>query len=146
MPGVSVLLKGTTTGTTTDADGKYTLSIDGTENAVLTFSFIGFLTQEIAVLNKTSIDVSLTEDITSLNEVVVTAFGIEREKKALGYSVSTVSAKEITAAGHTNFGSALYGRAPGVRVTSAPGGATSAVNIQVRGINSITNAKGRCNY
>lgn len=138
LPGVSVLLKGTTVGTTTDADGRYTLQVPGdVNNATLTFSFIGFTSQEVSVSGRTSIDVSLAEDITQLGEVVVTALGIAREKKALGYAVSPVSAEEITMAGNTNFASALYGRAPGVRVTTAPGGASSAVNVQIRGINSI---------
>jgi iron complex outermembrane recepter protein len=137
LPGVSVLVKGTTTGTTTNADGVYTLNAESND-PVIVFSFIGFKSVEVSAAGRTTIDVSLDEDITSLNEVVVTAFGIEREKKALGYSVSTVSTKEIMAVGNTNFASALYGKAPGVRVSSAPGGATSAVNIQIRGINSLS--------
>lgn len=136
IPGVSVLVKGTTQGTSTNNEGAYVLSVTD-KDAVLTFSFIGFKTTEVAVSARTVVDVALEEDVTSLNEVVVTAFGIEREKKALGYSVSTVSANDITAAGNTNFASALYGKAPGVKVSTAPGGATSAVSIQVRGINSI---------
>jgi iron complex outermembrane receptor protein len=137
LPGVSVLLKGTSAGTTTDAEGKYSLSISGSENPVLSFSFIGFATQEIQAGDRTTLDVSMNEDIAQLNEVVVTAFGIEREQKALGYGVSTVSSEQLTAAGNTNFASALYGKAAGVRVTTAPGGATSAVNVQIRGVNSI---------
>lgn len=137
LPGVSVLLKGTTSGTTTDADGRYTLVAGNTQDATIIFSFIGFTTQEVAVNNRTAVDVVMQEDLTQLNEVVVTALGIEREKKALGYAVSTVSAQELTASGNTNFASALYGKAPGVKISTAPGGATSAVNVQVRGINSI---------
>lgn len=137
LPGVSVLVKGTSVGTTTDADGKYSLAIGNNANAVISFSFIGFATQEIQVGDRTTIDVDMKEDINQLNEVVVTALGIEREQKALGYAVSTVSADQITAAGNTNFASALYGKAAGVRVTTAPGGATSAVNVQIRGVNSI---------
>lgn len=136
MPGVNVLVKGTTNGTSTDSNGDYSLSVDN-ESAVLVFSFIGFTSQEITVGSKTVIDVVLVEDASQLGEVVVTAFGIEREKKALGYAVSTVSGDEITAVGNTNFASALYGKAPGVKISTAPGGATSAVNVQIRGINSI---------
>jgi iron complex outermembrane recepter protein len=137
LPGVNVLVKGTTNGTTTDGDGGYSIEI-GSGDVILVFSFIGYASQEVAVNNRTSLDVVLEEDITSLNEVVVTALGISREKKALGYGVSTVSAEQLTAAGNTNFASALYGKAAGVRITTAPGGATSAVNVQIRGINSIS--------
>lgn len=136
LPGVSIVVKGTTKGTTTNADGYYNLNLDQNDQ-VLVFSFIGYKTIEESVNGRTVINVALEEDITSLGEVVVTAFGIQRETKSLGYSVSTVDAAEITAAGNTNFAAALYGKAPGVRVATAPGGATSAVNIQVRGINSI---------
>ncbi|SHH77632.1 iron complex outermembrane recepter protein [Chryseolinea serpens] len=142
LPGVSVLLKGSTTGTTTDSDGHFAIQVpEDDKNATLVFSFIGFATQEILVAGKTTIDVPLETDMTQLGEVVVTALGISREKKALGYATSTISSDQITAAGNTNFASALYGKAPGVRITTAPGGATSAVNVQIRGINSI-NAKG----
>src|SRR5689334_5408936 len=137
LPGVSVLLKGSTTGTTTDSDGHFTIQVpEDDKNATLVFSFIGFATQEILVAGKTTIDVPLETDMTQLGEVVVTALGISREKKALGYATSTISSDQITAAGNTNFASALYGKAPGVRITTAPGGATSAVNVQIRGINS----------
>jgi iron complex outermembrane receptor protein len=138
LPGVSVLLKGTTTGSTTDSEGRFSIQIPTNEKEpVLAFSFIGYATQEIPVNAQTSINVSMAEDITQLGEVVVTALGISRDKKALGYSVSAISSDQITAAGNTNFASALYGKAAGVRISSAPGGATSAVNVQIRGINSI---------
>ncbi|MBL0741115.1 SusC/RagA family TonB-linked outer membrane protein [Chryseolinea lacunae] len=136
LPGVNVLVKGTAQGTTTDSDGKYSLSVPD-NNAVLVFSFIGFVSKEIAVGSQTTVDIVMEDDARQLGEVVVTAFGIEREKKALGYSVASVNSEAITAAGNTNFASALYGKAPGVRISTAPGGATSAVNVQVRGINSI---------
>lgn len=138
LPGVSVLLKGSTTGTTTDSDGHFTIQVpEGDNNAILVFSFIGFASQEIQVGGRTTIDVPLETDMTQLGEVVVTALGISRDKKALGYATSTVSGDQINAVGNTNFASALYGKAAGVRITTAPGGATSAVNVQIRGINSI---------
>lgn len=139
LPGVSVLVKGTTVGTTTDADGRYSIQVTSQENPVLSFSFIGFVTQEIAVGGRTSIDVILEEDITQLGEVVVTSFGIPKETKSLGYATSTIQNKEITQTASPNFASALYGKAPGVRINTTPGGATSAVNITIRGVNSITN-------
>jgi iron complex outermembrane recepter protein len=137
LPGVSVLVKGTTMGTTTDVNGSYSLSISDVRNPVLSFSFIGFASQETEVGGRTVIDIALAEDVTQLGEVVVTALGIERDQKALGYSVAKVSSEQITIAGNTNFASALYGKAAGVRITTAPGGASSAVNVQIRGINSI---------
>jgi iron complex outermembrane recepter protein len=137
IPGVSVLQKGTTTGTTTDATGSFTINVTQ-RDAVLVFSFIGFTTQEVPVGDKTVVDVSLAEDITQLGEVVVTAMGISREKKSLGYATSTIDAKQLTQTATPNFGSALYGKAPGVRINTTPGGATSAVNITVRGVNTIT--------
>ena len=137
LPGVSVLVKGTTTGTITDVDGKYSLNVSDLQNTTLVFSFVGFVSEEIDLAGRAVIDVSLLPDIQRLNEIVVTALGIPREQKALGYSVSKISSEELTATGNTNFASALYGKAPGVKITSAPGGATSGVNVQIRGINSI---------
>ena len=139
LPGVSVLVKGTATGSTTDANGAYTISVADAQNAVLAFSFIGFTTEEVAVNGRAVIDVTLTEDVEQLGEVVVTAFGISRETKSLGYATSTINSKQLTQTAPPNFASALYGKAPGVRIATTPGGATSAVNITIRGVNSITN-------
>ncbi|EDM34579.1 putative outer membrane protein [Pedobacter sp. BAL39] len=135
VPGVSVKEKGTSKGTTTGSNGKYSISV--AEGAVLTFSMVGYTPKNVTVGAASSYNVSIEESAESLNEVVVTSLGIKREAKSLGYSVATVTAKEITQAGTTNFGSALYGKAAGVKVTTAPGGASSAVNIQIRGINSL---------
>ncbi|MFT2008477.1 SusC/RagA family TonB-linked outer membrane protein [Pontibacter sp. 13R65] len=137
LPGVTVLLKGTTTGTSTDIDGAYSLQVPN-GSGTLVFSFIGFLAKEVPVSNRAIIDVVLVSDSKTLNEVVVTALGISKDQRALGYATSTVSAQEITQAGNTNFASALYGKAAGVKITTAPGGATSGVNVQIRGINSLS--------
>lgn len=137
LPGVSILAKGTTTGTISDIEGNYTINVSDLQSATLVFSFVGFTTEEIDVAGRSVIDVTLVPDIQQLGEVVVTALGIPREQKALGYAVSKINSEEITAVGNTNFASALYGKAPGVKITSAPGGATSGVNVQIRGINSI---------
>lgn len=134
LPGVTVSVAGTTNGTQTDADGNF--SIQATSGAKLKFTMIGYLTQEVTVTGNV-INVNLKEDAGSLDEVVVTAMGIKREAKALGYAVSNITPKELTQAGTTNVATALYGKAPGVAVMAAPGGASSAVNIQIRGINSI---------
>ena len=132
LPGVTVLLKGTPTGTSTDTEGNYTLQAPN-GSGTLVFSFIGYITREVPVNNQATINVNLATDAKALGEVVVTALGIKREQRALGYATSTVTAKELTEAGNTNFASALYGKAAGVKITTAPGGATSGVNVQIRG-------------
>ncbi len=133
--GASIKIKGTSDGVATDENGAFTISVP--DDAVLVVSYVGFKTQEIPVSGKTAITVTLQPNQSVMNEVVVTALGIKREQKALGYAVSTITSEQITAAGATNFASALYGKAAGVKITTAPGGATSAVNIQIRGVNSL---------
>ncbi len=136
LAGVSILVKGTTKGTTTDATGNYTINV--AQGAVLVFRSLGFTTQEITVGSQAVINVSLEASSSSLDEVVVTALGVKKEQKSLGYATNTIKSDLITRTGSPNFASALYGKAPGVRIASAPGGATSAVNITIRGTNSIT--------
>lgn len=133
--GASVKIKGTSDGVATDENGAFTISVP--DDAVLLVSYVGFKTQEIPVNGKTAITITLQPNDKMMNEVVVTALGIKREQKALGYAVSTITSEQINAAGATNFASALYGKAAGVKITTAPGGATSAVNVQIRGVNSL---------
>jgi iron complex outermembrane receptor protein len=136
MPGVSVVVKGTSSGTATDTKGAYSLKVS--PNSTLIFSYIGFTNQEVAVGNRTLVDVVMQTDESVLNELVVTGFGISREQKALGYATSTIAAKDLTNVANTNVANALYGKAAGVRIAAAPGGSTSATNIVIRGVNSIT--------
>jgi len=136
IPGVNVVVKGTTTGTTTDLSGKYSIKADAGQ--ALQFSFVGYIAQEVVVGSEAIIDLKLEPSVEQLQGVVVTALGIRRDQKALGYAITSVNAKELTKTGSTNFGSALYGKAAGVRISAAPGGATSAVSINIRGINSLT--------
>src|SRR5258706_10240737 len=91
LPGVNILIKGTTTGTTTGADGKYTLQAPG--NATLGYSYIGYNFQEIPVGNHTNIDVTMAADVQSLSKVVVTAFGIEKQKKTVGFALHELGQK-----------------------------------------------------
>ncbi|SDM69531.1 SusC/RagA family TonB-linked outer membrane protein [Siphonobacter aquaeclarae] len=135
IPGVSVTVKGKTLGALTNSQGQYKLAISG-ENTLI-FSAIGYKTLEVATAGRTTVDVTLEEATSSLNEVVVTAMGIAKESRKLGYATTQISAKDITATSPTNFASALYGKAPGVTINANPGGATSAVGIQIRGVNSI---------
>src|SRR5579871_5927982 len=136
LSGVSVSVKGTKIVTATDASGMFKVSVPSSKD-VLVFSSVGFEKKELTLGNENNLLVSLKNTSANLNEVVVTAMGIKRQARSLGYAVSTVSAKDITQTGNTNFASALYGKAAGVKINTAPGGATSAVNVQIRGVSSI---------
>lgn len=135
LPGVNVIVKGTARGTTTDSNGKYNLEVAG-NNAVLTFSFIGYATQEAVVGNKTVVDVVLDEDVQSLDEVVVVGYGTVKKSDLTG-SVSSVKGDAFKDMPVTSVDQALQGRAAGVQVTqssAAPGGGLS---VRVRGANSL---------
>ncbi|HCD86513.1 MAG TPA: SusC/RagA family TonB-linked outer membrane protein, partial [Algoriphagus sp.] len=115
IPGVTVLDKTNQTGTTTDVDGKYSISVNS--NSVLVFSFIGYATKEFTVGNQSVLNVTLSEDVSDLSEFVVTSFGMERDKKALGYSVTQLSGDKFTESRAINLGNALTGKVAGVNVT-----------------------------
>lgn len=136
LPGAYVLVKGTSTGTVTDENGTFSLSTD--LNNTLVFSFTGFQTLEVAIAGRTTVDVVMEEAAAQLEGVVVTALGMSKEQKALGYASTTIKAEDLTNTGTPNLATALYGKAPGVRIAATPGGATSSVNINIRGVNSIT--------
>lgn len=135
LPGVSVSVKGTTSGTITDADGKYTISAPAT--GTLLFSFVGYLTQEIQVNNRTSIDISMSPDVRQLNEVIVTAVGIERSQKALGYSVEKVDASKVQQVSEPDVLRGLQGKVPGVNIIGSSGVPGSATRITIRGTRSF---------
>ena len=136
LPGAYVLVKGTSTGTVTDEKGEFSLTTALTNTLVL--SFTGFETIEVPLEGRSVVDVVMLESAAQLGEVVVTALGMSKQQKALGYASSTIKAEDLTNAGTPNLATALYGKAPGVRIAATPGGATSAVNINIRGVNSIT--------
>jgi iron complex outermembrane receptor protein len=136
LPGVTVAEKGTSRGAITDLDGKFTIQVTSGKST-LVFSFVGMKTIEVALNDRKTLDVKMASEDIGLDEVVVTAMGIKRQEKSLGYAMSTIQAKDLVKVGSSNFGSALYGKASGVRIQAAPGGATSAVNINIRGTNSI---------
>jgi TonB-linked SusC/RagA family outer membrane protein len=137
VPGVNVSVKGTSIGTATDLEGKFTLR-NVKSGSSITFSIIGYKTQVVGYKGEQKISILLEEDTKLLSEVVVTALGIPKENRALGYSTSTISAKEITKVGTPNFATALYGKAAGVRIQSSTGGNTSSVSVTIRGLNSLT--------
>ncbi|RAJ92660.1 TonB-linked SusC/RagA family outer membrane protein [Larkinella arboricola] len=135
LPGANVLIKGTTIGSTTNSNGEFTLNTPA--NATLIVSFIGFKPTEVAVSNKTMLTVTLDEDAALLGEIVVTALGITREKKALGYSVQEVSGKQLTQARETNLVNALSGKVAGVQVTNSNGAPGASSRMVIRGASSI---------
>ncbi|ANH60174.1 SusC/RagA family TonB-linked outer membrane protein [Dokdonia donghaensis] len=134
LPGANVIIKGTSTGTQTDFDGNY--SIQASPSDVLVFSFVGFATQEVTVGNQSTINVALAAD-NALDEVVVTAQGVKREKKALGYAVSEVASEEIEGRTEGDVARVLSGKASGVQITSQSGASGSATNVIIRGYTSI---------
>ncbi|AYN66396.1 SusC/RagA family TonB-linked outer membrane protein [Euzebyella marina] len=136
LPGATVVEVGTSNGVSTDFDGNYSITITG-DNPILEISYMGYATKRVSVNGQTTINVVLAENASELEEVVVTGLGITRAKKALGYAVATVEADALVDAAPTNFATALYGKAPGVQIAATPGGNTSAVNINIRGLNSI---------
>lgn len=134
--GVNVLARGTTIGTVTDLDGSYTLAFPD-EITELQFSYTGYATQSVDIGNQTQIDVILQFG-TALDEVVVTAIGISREKKALSYSISEVGAEEISTVRDHNALNSLVGKVAGVNITQGTGGPGGGSRIVIRGNNSIT--------
>jgi TonB-linked SusC/RagA family outer membrane protein len=137
LPGVNVVLKGTTTGTVTDAGGNYKLSVPGTD-ATIVFSFIGFETIEVEIGGRSVVDAQLGPDVKQLSEVVVTGFGMEKSKKGLGYSVATVSSDLLNQRAEGDVMRVLAGKAAGVDITQTSGLAGSGTNINIRGFSSLT--------
>ena len=137
--GASVIEKGTNNGVITNVDGNFTLTVPA--DATLSIAYMGYATREIHLAKRKKqgdLRVTLREDSQQLKEVVVTAMGIKKDTKRLGYAVSTIESDEIVKAGATNFASAMYGKAPGIRITQTQGGSAGAVSINVRGLTSIT--------
>ncbi|CAG5001039.1 TonB-dependent receptor P3 [Dyadobacter sp. CECT 9275] len=137
LPGVNVLVKGTAIGTNTDVNGKYEINVPAAES-VLIFSSIGFQKQEIIVGQRNIVDVKLATETATLDEVVVTALGIKREKKALGYSISEVKGEELTQARSTNIANSLVGKVAGLNISSTATGPSGSSRIVIRGNGSIS--------
>lgn len=136
IPGVSVTVKGTTLGMLTDADGRYSIAVPASATSI-TFTFVGMKSITEDISGRTTIDVVMQTDLLGLDEVVVTALGITREKKALGYAVQEVSGSELANAEETNIVNALQGKAAGVQITRASGAVGSSAQILIRGIKSF---------
>ncbi|MDA0314858.1 MAG: SusC/RagA family TonB-linked outer membrane protein [Bacteroidetes bacterium] len=137
LPGATVLVKGTTVGTTTDLDGNYSINVPAGSD-VLIFSFVGLKAQELVVGNRSVVNITLTLDASQLSEVVVTAIGIEREKKALGYAVTSVSSAQLENRPESDVARVLQGKVPGVAITSTNGMSGSGTNMVIRGYSSAT--------
>ncbi|TRX62533.1 SusC/RagA family TonB-linked outer membrane protein [Fulvivirga sp. M361] len=137
LPGVNVILKGTSTGTVSDVEGNYRLQVPQS-GGVLVFSFIGFASEEVEIAARSVIDVRLSPDITELSEVVVTAFGIEKEQKSLGYAVSEVEGDILESGRNTNMVNSLAGRVAGLQVTSTGGAPGQSSRVNLRGVTSLT--------
>lgn len=136
LPGVSVMLKGTNNGTTTDSDGKFAL-VTPASGGMLVFSFIGFGTQEVEIGNRAELSISLEEDFRQLSEVVITALGIEKSRQSLGYALQEVKGEQLAEARSANLVNGLSGKIAGVRI-SPNAGPGSGSNIQIRGQSSVS--------
>ncbi len=139
LPGVNVLEKGTIHGTVTDTDGNW--SLDVPPDATLVFSFVGFKNMEVRVEGKNTLDVTLTEDILGIDEVVVTAMGIKSEKRKLNFAVQSINAEDLNTGHQVNFVDALQGRIAGVEVSGTGGSPSASSQILIRGISSINPAQ-----
>jgi TonB-linked SusC/RagA family outer membrane protein len=137
LPGASILVKGTTVGTTTDLDGNYSINVPEGNN-VLVFSFIGLKSLEENIGTRSVINVTLASDASLLSEVVVTSIGIEREKKSLGYAVTTVGDELIQNRPEADINRVLQGKVAGVNITATNGMSGSGTNIIIRGYSSAT--------
>lgn len=135
LPGVSIAIKGTNQGTTTNGEGTY--SLDASPNSTLIFSFIGFQTLEVPVNNRSIVDVTLKNDVSQLQEVVVTALGIKRDSRALGYSVAQVDGATLIQKSEPDPLKALQGRVAGVDIRTSQGTPGAATKIQIRGNTSF---------
>ncbi|MGB3144162.1 MAG: TonB-dependent receptor plug domain-containing protein, partial [Maribacter sp.] len=136
LPGVNVVEKGTSNGTSTDFDGNYVINIR--ENATLVFSSLGYQTKEVAVNGQVTVNTSLVEDASELDEVVVTALGIRKETKALGYSLTEVDAEEIATVKSPNAINSLQGKIAGVNISQNATGAAGSSRVVIRGSSSLS--------
>ena len=136
LAGVNVVEVGTMNGTATDIDGAYVLTVSS-PNASLTFSFVGYVSQTIRINEQIQLDIVLAEDTRLLEEVVVTAGGIERRERALGYSVSRVSGEELRESREINLANALAGKISGVQVSKPATGPAGSSRVIIRGISSL---------
>lgn len=137
--GVSILLKGTSIGTVSDLDGRYEIAVPNAAMSIdsLLFTYVGYAPQTVAIGNRISINLTLSENVEVMKEVIVTAVGIRRDKKEIGYSVQDVNAESLEKSRQTNIVNALSGKVSGVQVLSASGSPGASAAIRIRGNSSI---------
>lgn len=135
LPGVNIAVKGTTTGTISDMDGNYTIEVPA--DAILQFSFMGYRTENIHVNGKSKLDVEMKEDSEQLDEVVVTALGMSREKKALGYAMTEIKGDDIAKVNVVNPINGIQGKVAGVQINMGNSGPQSSQRILIRGNTSL---------
>lgn len=133
LPGVNVLVKGTNVGTMTDANGSFKIAAG---NATLVFSFIGYKTVELATNGRTSLDVTMEEDVTTLEQIIVVGYGVQ-EKKDITGAVSVVNSEALESRPNSQFGNLIQGKTSGVQILSSSGKPSAGFNIRIRGTNSI---------
>jgi len=137
LPGANIVIKGTSNGTVSDLDGKYTLNVPA--GAILVFSFVGFASQEIPVNNQTEINLTLGDDMSDLDEFVVVGYGMQRKSDLTG-SISSLDSEEINRLPVSNVTQALQGRVSGVQVTSNSGAPGAGTTIRIRGVGTLNNS------
>jgi TonB-linked SusC/RagA family outer membrane protein len=137
FPGVNVVVKGTTNGTVTSADGTYSLNAPSSASTLI-FSFVGYAIQEVSIEGKTTINISLVPDVEALGEIVVTALGIEKSAKSIGYSATKVDGKELTENRTTNMMNALQGKIAGVNISAMGTGPGGTSKVRIRGQSSMS--------
>ena len=137
IPGAAVVIKGTTLGTVTDTDGKFTLKVSPNAQTMM-ISFVGMASVEIPITGSTNYTIKLKSENISVNEVVVTAMGITKEKKALGYAVQDVKSDELTQGSNSDLSGALQGKLSGVEITPSSGMPGASSKITIRGSRSFT--------
>ncbi|HMR15881.1 MAG TPA: carboxypeptidase-like regulatory domain-containing protein, partial [Mariniflexile sp.] len=135
LPGATVLVKGTSSGTSTDFDGKY--SIKTNTGATLVFSFVGYTTKEVKVGASNSLNVNMQEDAQTLEEVVITALGISREKASIGSAVTTVNTEELNEGSQTNIADAIKGKVAGVVISNSSTDPGASSGVIIRGFSTL---------
>ena len=136
LPGVNVIEDGTSNGTQTDFDGYFSIEVE--QGAVLVFSYLGMKEQKVTVGSQSSFEVTLKNDTGQLDEVVITALGITREKKSLGYSTQQVAGEDLTVTRSSNAINSLSGRVAGVQISNSSANLGGSTRILIRGIGSVT--------
>ena len=137
LPGATIVVQGSTIGTTTDIDGNYTIFVTSNDD-ILEYSYVGYVKEQMPVNSQTVIHVVMRTDTESLEEVVVTAVGIKAEKKSLGYAVQEVKGDDITSTSQANVVNALSSKVAGIEVTSSSGTPGASANIVIRGRSSLS--------